>query len=312
MSAIMSVAIIANARASVDPLLRQAVLRLRKSGHRIQVLLPWEQGDGQRLCTQAIAAGARIVIAAGGDGTLNEVVNGVMTARTHGRVSVGVVPYGTGNDFATTCGVVSKDPLAALRAILELAPQRIDLGKTNGRYFINAATGGIPATVTTRARGRLKDAVGRLAYVFTGLRNLAHLEGSPAVVTWNEGRWTGRLLGIAIGNGRQTGGGVRFAPTAYMDDGVLDVVIVPEQPVNKLLTVARDITQAERQKNMRNAVAFKTSRLLIRVPNGLQFNLDGEAMEADELSVDVVPGALMIRVPKPPLRSKGLHDSMER
>jgi len=299
-------AIVANAGAAADPALRAAVLRLRAQGHRIEVLPTWEPGDGNRLAREAAARGSRMVFAAGGDGTLHEVANGLLGAGVASRVAIGVLPFGTGNDFASGFGAPRLAPLAALRAALGARPRRIDAIRMGDEYVVNAVTGGFPATLTGEAPKRLKNALGRLAYLISGLQGLHRLSSRMATLTAPDFRWRGRLLGLAIGNGRQAGGGVRFAPSAVLDDGLADILVVPEQPMRTVMAGVGGLIRSQLPTRFRGMLALRAPWIRIVSDRDVRFSLDGEPFSARTARFDVVPGCLLLKAPfsnQPPPRS---------
>src|SRR5262249_53730094 len=135
-----SLRVIVHGKAAGNELLRSAVGQVRQRGHRVEVRVTWEPGDAVRFAAEAVAAGPDAVVAAGGDGTLNEVVNGVVAEGLPARCPVGVLPLGTANDFATACGIPADDLTAALLLAAEGTPTPIDLGRVNGRVFVNVAS----------------------------------------------------------------------------------------------------------------------------------------------------------------------------
>ena len=123
-----SMRLIVNGKAAGDPALRTAVHAIRDEGYRLEVRVTWEAGCAARYAAEAVNDGVDVAIAAGGDGTINEVANGVLQASPSSEIAIGVVPYGTANDFATGCEVPIGDPLAALRLITEAEARPIDIG----------------------------------------------------------------------------------------------------------------------------------------------------------------------------------------
>src|SRR5262249_50443210 len=140
-----NVHLILNGKVANNDALRAAVIRQREAGHRIEVRVTWEKEDARRFVSEADEAD--LLIAAGGDGTLNEVVHGLMGASIDARPVLGVVPLGTANDFATGCDI-PRDPEKALALCMEGDAVPIDVGKANDHWFLNAASAGFGAEVT--------------------------------------------------------------------------------------------------------------------------------------------------------------------
>src|SRR5438477_1937330 len=155
------VQLILNGKVAGDDALQSAVGGQRGAGHRVEVRVTQEKGDARRFVSEA--GDVDLLIAAGGDGTLNEVVHGLMDLSTGARPVLGVVPLGTANDFATGCGI-PRDPEQALALCMEREGVPIDLGKANKRWFLNAASIGFGAEVTANTPSELKRLLGHAAY----------------------------------------------------------------------------------------------------------------------------------------------------
>src|SRR6266571_4130748 len=171
------VQLILNGKAAGNDALRTAVARQRAAGHSIEVRVTLEKGDARQFVAEA--GEVDLLIAAGGDGTLNEVVHGLMDLPTGARPVLGAVPLGTANDFATGCGI-SRDPEKALVLCTEGDEVPIDLGKANEHWFLNAASIGFGAEVTANTPSDLKRLLGHAAYTVMGAilaTNVRHYQG---------------------------------------------------------------------------------------------------------------------------------------
>jgi YegS/Rv2252/BmrU family lipid kinase len=153
--------LVLNGKVAGNDALRTAIIRQRVAGHRIDVRVTWEKGDARRFAAEA--GEVDLLIAAGGDGTLNEVVHGLMDLSVAARPILGVVPLGTANDFATGCGI-PRDPEKALALCVKGYGVPIDVGKANEHWFINAASVGFGAKVTATTPPELKQLLGPTAY----------------------------------------------------------------------------------------------------------------------------------------------------
>jgi lipid kinase YegS len=271
---------------------RAAVQARREDGWQLDVRVTWEAGDTQRLVSEALQAGYPTLIAGGGDGTLRDVVEAMALAKTN--ASLALLPLGTANDFACAAGV-PLEPQAAL-ALLDTPGQAIDLGEVDGRVFLNMATGGFGSNVTANTSEELKHLLGGAAYLLTGLSRFAEVQSSFGRFTGPDFQWQGEFLALGIGNGRQAGGGHVLCPQARVNDGLLDVCIVPAAPdivgtlgmllsggVNGLHSVA---------------LSARLSWLEVEAPEGLDLNLDGEPMSGQKLRFAVLPAALRVHLPE--------------
>jgi lipid kinase YegS len=204
--------------------LRETVSALRGDGHRITVRMTFEAGDARRFARGAALRGMDLVIAAGGDGTVNEVVNGLTAASQD--TALGVVPLGTANDFARGLGL-PMDANDALRLAVTGRAVPVDIATVNRRAFINVSTGGFGAAATRSVSRTFKRRLGTVAYLMSSARKLVQMEPARAVFrAEGEVVHDGTFVFFAVGNSRLTGGGMRIAPRADTDDGKLDLIVV--------------------------------------------------------------------------------------
>ncbi|MDF9756005.1 lipid kinase YegS [Pseudomonas sp. TE6288] len=265
---------------------RAAVGQLRERGWKLDVRLTWEGGDAQRLVEEALAAGYAHVVAGGGDGTLRDVAEAMGLAAT--QASLALLPLGTANDFAKAAGV-PLEPQAALD-LLEVPARPIDLGRVGDQLFLNMATGGFGTQVTANTSEDLKKVLGGAAYLFTGLSRFSELQAVSVELQGPGFQWQGELLALGIGNGRQAGGGHVLCPEASVDDGLLDVGILPAP--QEMAGALRDLLAGEG--------LFVRARLPwveIKGAQGLDMNLDGEPLQAASLRFEAVPKALRVHLP---------------
>src|SRR6266699_4800209 len=212
------VQLILNGKAAGNDALQTAVARHRAAGHSIEVRVTLEKGDARRFVAEA--GEVDLLIAAGGDGTVNEVVHGLMNLSRVARPVLGVVPLGTANDFAIGCGL-PRDPEEALTLCMEGEGVPVDVGKANEHWFLNAASIGFGAEITATPPPELKHLLGPAAYAVMGAilaMNVHHYQGR---LTLPDRELAGSGPVAIIGNGRQAGGGVQVTPSARVDDGLL-------------------------------------------------------------------------------------------
>src|SRR5215471_1181329 len=157
--------VILNGKVAGNDVLRTAVARHRAAGHRIEVRVTWENGDARRFVSDIDEVD--LLIAAGGDGTLNEVLHGLMDVSKAARPILGIVPLGTANDFASGCGI-PRDAAKALALCMKGEAVPIDVGKANDHWFINAASSGFGAEITATTLPELKRLLGPAAYTVMG------------------------------------------------------------------------------------------------------------------------------------------------
>lgn len=292
--------LIVNGKVAANDAIRAAVAQQRKAGHRIEVRVTWEKGDARRFVPEADKLD--LLIAVGGDGTLNEVLEGLMDLSTASRPTLGIVPVGTANDFATACGI-PREPEKALALCMKGAGVPIDVGKANDHWFINAASSGFGAEITATTSPDLKRLLGPAAYTVMGAIlaiNLHHYQGRLILP---EREITGSGPVAIVGNGRQTGGGIQVAPRAYIDDGLLDVLAIRQISPAALLAAARELQQLPPDGEY--VSYFQTPWIEVHPEEPIPVNLDGEPLRFSSVRYEAVSNAISLIVPvNCPLLSK--------
>lgn len=269
---------------------RAAVTAMRERGWQLDVRLTWEGGDAQRLVAEALADGYPHFVAGGGDGTLRDVAEAM--AHAQADASLVLMPLGTANDFAKAAGI-PLEPDAAL-GLLEVPATAIDLGEAGGQVFLNMATGGFGSQVTANTSEDLKKVLGAAAYLFTGLSRFTELRAASVELCGPDFQWQGDVLALGIGNGRQAGGGHQLCPTAVVDDGMLDISILPA-PQEVVGTLRDLLSDGLGLENM--FIRARLPWVEIKSSEGLDINLDGEPLQGDSLHFKALPGALRVHVP---------------
>ena len=288
--------LILNGKASGDPALRDAVGQIREQGHTLDVRVTWEAGDAARYAGEAVRDGVQAVLAGGGDGTINEIVNGLLAEDNQRAPAVGLVPFGTANDFATACGIPKGDPLGALRLAAEGEPRPIDVGKVNHQYFINVTSGGFGAEVTASTPPEMKKALGGAAYSLMGLVTAAKMSPYRGKLVTSEGERAGQMILCAVGNGRQAGGGFPVCPSALLNDGLLDLMVVHDVDLLELGVLFSELSNMESPDN--KYVSYQQlSAFRIEAEQDLQLNLDGEPMRGRDFAFSVLPQRLSFILP---------------
>ena len=295
--------LILNGKSASRPDVREAVHQVRSSGVEVDVYVTWEGGDAGRFAQKAVACGSGVVVAGGGDGTVNEVLNGLMASGQHATLAI--LPLGTANDFATSAAVPVASPLDALLLAAHGRATPMDVGLVNGRHIMNVASGGFGAEVTEQTSEHLKHLIGGGAYAL-----------SAAVMALSEHPYSGRLITpeqvfegsmvmMAVGNGRQAGGGALLTPQACIDDGLFDVMVVPHHDKNRLGHLLSDLLQLKHGQS-EHFRYFRTGSVRVESQQQLQFNLDGEPLRGTAFDFSVVPRAIDFVFPDhSPLLSSG-------
>ena len=281
-------------------LLRPALARLRDQGHALHVSPTFEAGDAARLAWEAGWVGCEGVVAAGGDGTLHEVVAGLLALEEGERPWLGVVPLGTGNDFATAAGLVPEDLGEALEVAIHGPLRDLDVIAAAGRPVLNMATGGAVTGITAETPEALKALLGRVAYVLMGLGRADRLRPHELVVKGPGLEWHGRALAYGVANGRTAGGGVVVAPDATADDGLLDVAVLPHPGADEQASLLRLFLEeglGEGEGILRWRVPWVELSTRSGIPLDLSLDGEPETFESGRARMEVLPGALRFRAP---------------
>ena len=295
--------LILNGKAAADDALRAAVMAMRDPGMPLDVRVTWEAGDAVRFVHEALAMGVDTVIAAGGDGTLSAVATAL--ARIEGRdadalPAIGLLPMGTANDFASAAGIPT-EPEAALRLIRDGITHPIDLLRirddASEHWCANLASGGFGTEVTVETHETLKSLLGGLAYVVTGLGKLGRIEPQHARLGGPGFEWQGDFIALGIGNGRQAGGGQALCPDAVIDDGLLDLTVIPPLDGELAATLGTVLAEGKEAALDRVALRRRLPWLEIAPAAPLTLNLDGEPMQATGFRIECVPRRLRMHLP---------------
>jgi len=253
-------------------------------------------GDGITLAREAAERGATLIAAAGGDGTLNEVVRGVAAADALDRVTVGVIPVGTGNNFAEQIGVTNIDHAFG---VLESGERRqIDLGRADGELFVNSCISGLTADASGQTDPESKSRLGVVAYVLETLQSVTEFEGLRLSVDLEGGTagpdWSGSAICVLVGNGRRFS--LHGNTQANMEDGLFDVTIIEEAPATELVEEA--LLDRVLGTDTADTVRMQAAGLTLAARDGdpITFSLDGEIVQRQQLSLEVLTNALTIPV----------------
>ena len=269
----MSVALVLNARAGSDDSGTRAriVNELERLG-AVTVVMP-ESVDSFAVEVDAAAAAADAVVAAGGDGTLSLLVNALSDRLD--QVALGVIPLGTGNDFARALGLPDT-PEDAAAAVARGDTRPVDIGRISGeggsRLFVNSSLGGFPVHVDREIDDEVKKRLGPLAFWLAGAKAAAKLETSTVTVNRRAVR---ECVAVGIGNGRSAGGGIEMWPDARIDDGLLDACALPVSNVREAARLAVKVRAGE-HVDVEGVVTLRDRRIEIECDGVIEFNVDGE------------------------------------
>jgi diacylglycerol kinase (ATP) len=249
-----------------------------------------EPGDAKKFASEA--SDFDLIVSAGGDGTLNEVVNGI--AQGGCNAALAVVPLGTGNDFARTLGVPNSVD-AVIEQILEGKTRAIDLVRVTSdrvRYFVNVSSGGFSGVVDEKLTPEMKRTWGPLAYLRGAAAAFPELRGYTTTIALDDAEsFELDLYNVVVANGRYVAGGIPVAPEADIADALLDIVLIPERGPAELAILAAQILVGKHLGS--DAIIFyRAKKIAIKSRPGMWFNVDGELIGNEPATFELLPGAL--------------------
>jgi diacylglycerol kinase (ATP) len=255
-------------------------------------------GDAQE-AAEEWSAGLLIVV--GGDGTVNEVVNGLGKAGFPKDVTLAVLPMGTGNDLAATLAIPDA-PEEAQEAIRQGRVRTLDVARIRSegvgeRFFINVATGGFGAETSTLADEELKGRWGKLAYFRASLEKAGDFEVREVRITLDGEERMIRAVNVAIGNCRYAGGGWLAAPRANPEDGLLDLVVIEDIGLKETLALAPAALAKSDYLDKDGVFSARAKKIRVETqPGGLEFTADGELIGDEPAEFEIIPRALKVVV----------------
>jgi diacylglycerol kinase (ATP) len=255
------------------------------------------------LAERAAREGAGLIVAVGGDGTLNEVVNGIM--RAGAETELATIPLGTGMDFVRTHGIPSKFE-DAVRVAVEGKPRTIDVGRVSyrtwdghdaERYYANVGSVGMSAAVAQRANGMSKALGGKATFFYALVRVFLEWDNTTVTVELADGeRREGPMHDVIVANGQWHGGAMHLAPEAKPDDGLFDVVLIGDVTKADFVSTAPKLYSGKYLSHPKIEL-LRSSSVAVDARERLPIELDGEQVGTTPVRFEVVPSALRIRVP---------------
>ncbi len=270
---------------------RAAIAAVRALAKRLDA--PVEESrdgpDATRIAADAVRAGADRLVAIGGDGTLHHAAQ----ALAGSGCALGVVPVGCGNDLAADLGS-ARDLREALRRAVEAEPRPLDAGRAGGRIFLTVAGIGFDGEVVKFANERARFLRGPLVYPYSLVRTLFRFVPPLVRVEHDAGAFEGRVTLVAVANTTRFGGGMRVAPGARPDDGMLEIVVVREMPRGRLLRLAPLVYRGRHVRRPEVSV-LRSRRVTVSADRPLLLQADGEligTVGAEPVPIEALPGAM--------------------
>ena len=232
----------------------------------------------------------------GGDGTLNEVVNGV--AKYARDISVGIVPFGTGNDFARSLGLPNEFE-AAIQIVKKGRRKAVDLVRVKSdcvRYFVNVSAGGFSGLVDEKLTPEIKRTWGPLAYLRSAAAALPALRAYETTITFDGIKSSScSLYNVIIANGRYVAGGIPVAPMAELADGLMDIILIPELPATEIAVLVAQIAMGTHLSN-ESILLHRAKKVAVSSRPGMWFNVDGELVGNEPAVFEIMPRAIHFMV----------------
>nr|WP_256558151.1 diacylglycerol kinase family protein [Halobacillus sp. A1] len=241
--------------------------------------------DATQFCQDACSQEFDLVVSLGGDGTLNETING-MVDQEH-RPKLGIVPMGTVNDFARALNI-PLDPEAAIETLESDLTKKVDIGSFNDRYFVNIVAIGAIAEATSEVSPEQKTRFGPLAYLMEGVKTLASSNAYPLRIEYDDKVWEGDSFLFLAALTKSTAGFEKLSPDAKVNDGVLHCYVIKN--VN-MLRVASIVTAVLRGnlKEDKDVEYFQAKKLRVSSSEKLHTNVDGEEGDPLPVAMEVKP-----------------------
>jgi YegS/Rv2252/BmrU family lipid kinase len=259
-------------------------------------------GHSIELAERAARGGAKLLVAVGGDGTLNEVVNGLV--RSGADAQLATIPLGTGMDFVRTYAIPTRFE-DAVRNAVDGTPRTIDVGRvlyhewSGGeaeRYFANVGSVGMSAAVAQRANGMSKALGGKATFFYALVRVFFEWDNTVISVRLDDTTREARMHDVIVANGRWHGGAMLLAPEAEQDDGLFDVVLIGDVTKRDFVTTAPKIYKGTYLAHPKVDL-LRSRTVTVDAPERLPIELDGEQIGTTPVRFDVVPHAVRVRVP---------------
>lgn len=267
------------------------ILRIHQKAGYIVCPVRLDESFDMRRALEDIGKGYSHVIVAGGDGTVDVLVNELMRMKVD--IPIGILPTGTANDYSKYIGI-PMDITQACIQMLAKKPLRMDLGKINDRYFVNVASAGLFSDVSMKTDSDAKNSIGKLAYYLKGIESLPNFKKIPVRITSEHGNYAGDMYMVLIFNGR-TAGNIDLAYRAQGNDGMLDVILIKGEPILEMFPLLIKFLRGEHLEEPRGLLYFQTDEILIESPDPtLVSDIDGELGPGFPLRISCVSDAITV------------------
>jgi YegS/Rv2252/BmrU family lipid kinase len=284
----------------VNPIARKAVSKRRIEKFKrqmergdlfLEVFEASEASEARKIAAEARDKSVDLVISGGGDGTIHEIINGIVGSQT----ALGIIPMGTGNVLAWELGI----PLnikKAFKVLLKGRRRKIDLCKCNGHYFSCMAGIGFDAQVIKELNPRLKDILGAMAYPLGALHTLTHYNLPEISVTFKDAEKEIKGFIVIVCNTKHYGGKYMICPDAAIDDGWLDVCVLQKKDIFTVIKAGLAVLM-EQPPPRKNISFYKAKSLTVASSGEVPVQIDGDFIGMTPVTFDIIPRALTVIVP---------------
>lgn len=269
----------------------------QNKGYEVRIHRTASSNDYDDFLVGKDMTGCAALIIAGGDGSINRIVNAMKNQGLD--IPLGVVPAGTANDFAMHLGM-PQDQLEAIERLAEMKIDHVDIGRVNDRYFINVLCGGLFSNISSNIDMEMKNTLGKLAYYIKGVQQLPNFTKLKLRISYEEGVVVDDFYLFLLLNGSSAGGFNRLGLDADITDGKMDFVGIRACHISEVPTLFRKILMGDHLKD-RNVLFFQSSQMTIECLEGVEgfdvTDIDGEIGPAFSLDVEVLNNSLTIISP---------------
>lgn len=234
-----------------------------------------EPNSAKNEAERAAKAGFNLIVAAGGDGTINEVVNGIAPLKH--RPKLGIIPAGTTNDYARALKIPREDPIGAAKVIAKGQTVKMDIGEAGENWFVNIAAGGLLTELTYGVPSQVKSLFGYLAYLVKGAELLPRIKPIRMHLEYDDGTYDGKASMFFLALTNSVGGFEQIVPDASLDDGRFTLIVVKTSNLIEILQLITMVLNGGRHVNDSRILYVKTSKLVAKpVDEKMMINVDGE------------------------------------
>ena len=234
-----------------------------------------EPNSAKNEAERAAKAGFNLIVAAGGDGTINEVVNGIAPLKH--RPKLGIIPAGTTNDYARALKIPREDPIGAAKVIAKGQTVKMDIGEAGKNWFVNIAAGGLLTELTYGVPSQVKSLFGYLAYLVKGAELLPQIKPIKMHLEYDGGTYDGKASMFFLALTNSVGGFEQIVPDASLDDGKFTLIVVKTSNLIEILQLITMVLNGGKHVNDPRILYVKTSKLVAKpVDEKMMINVDGE------------------------------------